>query len=182
MTLSSSRYSVFLKFILPFIMWLFLVRDFFLNRIFLSEDTFAIYAVVKYYLDHLASGVFPSWNPYLLWGMGHVHQVGEFNPVWFLTLLLSHLGWGTYQAFVGTIAFYWGVGLLGFYHLAKGVLRDSCLAYCAFVLLMFSSLGMTLFVQLTYILVFVPAVWFFSLCQMGLKRGPRGLFWEPFSP
>ncbi len=175
MTLSSSRYCVFLKFILPFSGWLFLVRDFILNKTFLSEDTFAIYAVVKYYLDHLASGVFPSWNPYLLSGMGHVHQAGEFNPVWFLVLLLSHLGWGTYHAFVATVVFYWGVGLLGFYHLAKSVLGDSCLAYCAFVFLMFSSLGMTLFVQLTYILIFVPAVWFFFFVSDWLKT------WSPKS-
>ena len=176
MTMPTSRYPGFWKFILPFSLWLYLVRDFFLNKVFLSEDTFAIYAVVKYYLDHLVSGVFPSWNPYLLWGMGHVHQVGEFNPVWFLIPLLSHLGWGTYQAFLVTISFYWFVGLIGFYYLAKSVLKDSCLAYSAFVLLMFSSLGMTLFVQLTYVLIFVPSVWFFFFLSDWLQTWSRTSF------
>lgn len=176
MTLSSSRYPGFWKFILPFSGWLFLARDFFLNKVFLIEDSFAIYAVVKYYLDHLVSGVFPSWNPYLLWGMGHIHQVGEFNPVWSLIPLLGHFGVGTYQAFLGTICLYWFLGLLGFYHLAKSLLQDPCLAYGAFVLLMFSSLGMTLFVQLTYLLIFVPSVWFFFFLSGWLKTWSRTSF------
>ena len=176
MALPTSRYSGLWKFVLPVSLWLFLVRDFFLNKVFLSEDTYAIYAVVKYYLDHLFSGVFPSWNPYLLWGMGHVHQVGEFNPVWFLIPVLSWLGVGAYQAFLLTICFYWFVGLTGFYHLVKSILQEPCLAYSAYVLLMFSSLGMTLFVQLTYILIFVPSVWFFFFLSEWLKTFSRTSF------
>ncbi len=159
LTFKPSIFAHIFKFVFPFFLWAVLLRDVFQKKAVIVEDTFGIYAVVKYYLDNLLNGVFASWNPYSLWGMGHVHQIGECNPFWFLIPLLNGLGCDYYHAFLWTISLYLFAGLIGFYLLARLILRDSCLAYWAFLLLMFSSLGMTLFVQLTFILIFVPAVW-----------------------
>ena len=149
-----------LMFLPPAALWLFLFRDFFTKKALVVEDTFAVYAVAKFYLDNLLAGVFPSWNPYVLWGMAHVRQIGEFNPIWFVTPLLNAVGLDFYRSFICTLVIYFFAGVYGFYLLARAVLKDELLAYWAGLLILFSSLGMTMFIQPTILMLFVPAVWF----------------------
>ncbi|MCK5633329.1 YfhO family protein, partial [bacterium] len=56
---------------------------------------------------------------------------------------------------------YFFLGLFGFYILVKIVIKDELLAAVAYVLLLFSGVGTTLFNQINILLIFVPAVWFF---------------------
>ena len=142
-----------LIFLPPVALWLFLFRDFLTRKVLVVEDTFAVYAVAKYYLDNLLSGVFPSWNPYVLWGMAHVRQIGEFNPIWFVTPLLNGLGLDFYRSFLCTLVIYFLAGVYGFYLLARVVLKDDLLAYWAGLLILFSSLGMTMFIQPTILML-----------------------------
>ena len=88
----------------PFALWCFLYRGFFWGDLQISEDTFTVYGVIKYFLGHLSSGIFPHWDPFMMWGMGDVYQSGEFNPVWLLTLALNALRMDFYHAFLWTIA------------------------------------------------------------------------------
>lgn len=159
--------DIFLKltrrilFLPPVILWVFLVKEFFSKKALIVEDTFAVFAVTKYYLDNIFTGIFPSWNPYTLWGMAHLRQIGEFNPLWFVMPLLTSLGSDYYTAFLLVLIAYFLIGLWGFYRLVKVIFDDAYLSYWAFLLLLFSSSGLTMFVQPTILMIFVPTVWFF---------------------
>lgn len=147
---------------LPFFIWCWLYRELIAGNATINEDTFAIYAVVKYFLANLTSGVFPHWNPLIHWGMGVVCQVGEFNPLWLLTLLLNILpGIDFYHAFILTIVLYFWLGCIGMYALMRHFFQAPFTAYLGYILFLFSGLGMTVFTQVTMVFIFVPTVWFF---------------------
>ena len=150
-----------LKFLLPFALWCFLYRGFLWGSYSVSEDTFAIYAVAKYFWTHMVMGIFPFWNPYVLWGMGHMVQFGEYNPVWLLIPVLNALGTGFYHAFLWTVVIYFFTGCWGAYLLFKMVVQDKRWAYLGFIFFLFSAIGMTIFTQVTTLLLFIPVVWFF---------------------
>jgi hypothetical protein len=149
------------KFLLPLALWCYCYRGFLWGNLRVSEDTFAIYAVVKYFLSHITMGVFPQWNTFLDWGMAHICQIGEFNPIWLVTLVLDWLGLDIYHGFLWSMVLYFFIGGLGVYNLLVRITADKFLSYLGFVLFLFSGAGMTLFTQLTFIFIFVPSVWFF---------------------
>ncbi len=156
-----TRVKQLLKFVLPIALWCFLYRGLLWGKLLISEDTFAVFALVKYFLVNLKMGIFAHWNPFMHWGMGHVFQVGEFNPLWMVTLLLNALGVDFYHAFLWTVALYLVVAAFGVYALLRRLFPEEFLAYLGFLLFLFSGVGMTLFTQVTLILLFVPAIWFF---------------------
>ncbi len=158
-----SRVKSTFKFALPIALWCFIYRGFLLGDVFVSEDTFAVYAVVKYFLSNLMVGVFAHWNPFVHWGMGHVCQVGEYNPLWVITLLLNKLGVNFYHSFIWTIVLYLMFGALGVYFLLHRLIKNSFLAYLGFLLFLFSGYSMTVFTQVTLILIVVPSIWFYFL-------------------
>ncbi len=145
----------------PLALWCFLYRGFLWGHFQISEDTFTVYAIIKYFLNQISVGVFPHWNPYLLWGMGQIYQSGELNPIWVLTLLLNALHMDFYHAFVWTIVVYFFIGAWGVYCLFQRLLQEKPLAYFGFICFLFSGVGMTVFSQVHFLLIFVPAIWFF---------------------
>ena len=157
----STNVKSFLKFLLPTLLWCFIYRDLLLGKLNVSEDTFAVYAVVKYFLANLQVGIFAHWNPFLHWGMGHICQVGEYNPMWLLTYLFNAIGMDFYHAFLITVISYMFLGVIGVYYLLSFLLKDEFLAYLGFLFFLFSGYTMIVFTQMTVILLFVPAVWFF---------------------
>jgi len=166
-----------LKFILPSVLWLFLFKTFLLREATIFSENFSQYSSVKFYLDNLRLGVYPLWNPFLLWGvpdMITLVNIGPFNPLWLLTFLLDAIGLDFYGAYLTTIIIYFFIGQIGFYLLAKTLLRDTVAAYAVFVMLIFSSISMSMFAQYILILIWVPSVWFFyffiSLIQTWRKR------------
>lgn len=170
-----------LMFLLPAFLWGFLYKDFFIGKSYISEDTFAVYAVVKYFLSNLSSGVFAHWNPYIHWGMGHVCQVGEFNPIWLLVLLFNTLGVDFYYAFLWTIIMYMFFGVFGVYKLLRFFIKDSFLCYLGFLFFLFSGFTMSIFTQITIVLIFVPSVWFFYfLCQFAKSPKSSSMLWMVF--
>ncbi|VAX36305.1 hypothetical protein MNBD_UNCLBAC01-2 [hydrothermal vent metagenome] len=56
---------------------------------------------------------------------------------------------------------YYLIGNLGFYFLAQRLFKEKRLAYIAFILLMFSSMGAALFQQMQIFFLFTAGVWFF---------------------
>jgi len=152
------------KFILPFILWLFLFKTFLFREATVFSENFSQYSIVKFYLDNLRLGVYPLWNPFLLWGVPDtitLVNIGPFNPLWLLTLLLDAIGLDFYGAYLTTIIIYFFIGQIGFYLLAKTVIRDTAAAYAAFIMLTFSSISMAMFAQYIMMLIWVPSVWFF---------------------
>lgn len=158
MPLSTAVKSSF-KFLVPFLAWIFLYRNFFLGRHYVSEDTFGIYALIKYFFSSIRLGAIPHWDPYMHWGMANVMQTGELNPLWLLTLVFNAFGLDFYQSFLWTATVYLFAAALGFYCLLRRLFAEEFLSYLGFLLFLFSGVGMTIFTQLTLVLVFVPAVW-----------------------
>lgn len=145
----------------------------FLGQAVISSETVYIYSVVKFYLDNLKLGVFPLWDPFVMWGAPtqiFLNYAGTFNPLWFLTLALKACGLSFYQSFLCSISVYFWIGQLGFYLLARVVLKDSRAAYIAFLLFLFSSISMSMFAQFHPPLLYVPSVWFFYFLFSFFKK------------
>ncbi len=166
-----------LKFVWPLLLWAFLYRNILLARAPVFPETFYIYSIVRFVLDNLCSGVFPLWNPYLLWGVPiqiFLTYIGIFNPAWGAMLLLKLGGGDSYQAFMCAAFGYFLLGQFGVYFLARALLKDGRAAYVAFLLSLFSSAGMTVGIQYHMVLLFVPVVWLaFFLCRFYQKGSAR---------
>src|SRR3989338_2494796 len=153
-----------LRLIAPFLCWLFLFYPPLLGKTAIGTETFATYGAIKYYLDNLRNGIYPLWNPFSFWGSPtriDLMQIGQFNPFVLAMIPLNALGVDFYHAFLVFLVFYYFMGLLGFYCLSRLIFKDELFAIIAYCLLLFSSLGFTLLSNVTLLLLFVPAVWFF---------------------
>ncbi len=152
-----------IKLLLPFLFWVFLFKDFISGKITLNIDAFGYYAYTKYYINNIINGIVPIWNPFLWLGepLVYISMNGSLNPMIYLIVFLKFLGLNYYTATVIYIILYYFFGLVGFYCLAKIVLKNNFFAFFAYVLLLFSGLGTASFNQMNLLLIFVPSVWFF---------------------
>ncbi len=161
-----------LKFILPFLVWLFVFRDFVFGRIPVNMDTNTIYSVTKFYFNNLINGVVPLWDPFVLLGTPFyaITICNLFNPVTQLVPLLKVLGFNYYDAFMVYIVIYYFMGAVGFYCLARTLYADARTAYIGYLLFLFSGIGASMFNQFTILELFVPAVWFFLFLLRFLRN------------
>lgn len=170
--------SGILKFCLPFALWVFLLRDFVFGVIPVNMDTHTIYGVTKYYFNNLLNGVVPLWEPFVDLGRPFyaLSICNLFNPVTQLVAVLKLSGVNYYAGFLTYLAAYFVLGLAGFYLLAREIFKDRACAFWAYVLLLFSGLGLSIFTQLTWLEIFVPAVWFSYFCLRFAARPTPGNF------
>jgi hypothetical protein len=154
------------------------MRDFVFGPIPVNMDTNTIYGVTKFYFNNLLNGVVPLWEPFISLGRPFyaIAICNLFNPVTLLVPLLKILGVNYAQAFVAYMVVYFFIGCAGFYFLAKEILQDRCMAYVAYVALMFSSLGASMFTQFTFLEMVVPGIWFFFFLVRFARRKDRGSF------
>jgi hypothetical protein len=148
---------------LSFLVWVFLFRSFLFGDNSLQSDALAYYEHFKFYLDQLGRGVYPLWDPTRDGGVPvefYLRRIGSFNPLYLLILILEKGGLSFRQSYLFFLAFYYFLGCLGFYGIAKTLLKDKSASFLAFLLLLFSSLGTRLF-DSYLLLTFVPGVWFF---------------------
>ncbi len=153
-----------IKFILPFGLWLFLFYPIVLGRITIVGDTSSFYATVKFFADNLSQGVFALWNPFLFWGfptLVEFQYFGPFNPIWLLIIIFQKVGMSFYFAFLWTYLGYFFLGQIGFYCLAKAILKDNLVAYIAFLVSLFSFASMVIFNSPNSVFIGVPMAWFF---------------------
>jgi len=166
---------VILQFVLPIALWIVLSRPFFSEHNIITSENFYIYSILKFYFDNLRTGVFPLWNPFITWGAPtyiYFSYIGVFNPVWILMPTLNFMGLRIYESFLATATLYFLIGQLGFYMLARVVLKDRLAAFAAFLLYLFSSLSLSLFIQYHPPLVYIPSLWFFYFL-LSFWRSPR---------
>ncbi len=159
---------------LAFGLWCWAFRDFLLGRLALQSDAISYYDHIKYYLLNIAQGVYPLWDH--VWNCGvpnefFLRRIGPFNPFLFLPLIFHKLGVSYPISHRFYLAVYYFVGAAGFYLLARSFLRDRGMAFLAFLLLLFSSLG-TRILDSYIVLVFTPGVWFFYFL-FDFSREPR---------
>jgi hypothetical protein len=147
----------------PFLVWLFIFRDFLLHRNTINLDTLLTYGADKFFINNVLNGVIPLWDPFTHLGTPFyaLGILGFFNPLIYLAALLVLLGLSYYDAFLVYIILNYWLGCLGFYCLAKAFIKNRPLAYLAYTAIMFSSLGMMVFAQMNLLLIFMPAMWFF---------------------
>ncbi len=151
------------RFIVPIAVWLFFMRDFLLGVIPVNMDTLTIYAVAKFYFNSVLNGTIPLWDPFVSLGAPFyaITLCNLFSPVALLMPLIALITGDFYVGFLLYMVAFFILGAWGFYLLAKELIKDKAIAYLAYVLLIFSSLGTSMFTQFTLLELFVPAVWFF---------------------
>ncbi len=166
------------RLLLPFALWVFLFRDFVFGAIPVNMDTNTIYGVAKYYFNNLLNGVVPLWEPFIDLGRPFyaLSICNIFNPVTQLIALLKLLGVHYYAGFLAYLLIYFFIALVGFYLLAFEIVKDRSHALWAYLLLLFSGLGLSIFTQMTLLEIFAPAVWFFYFCLCFASRPRLGNF------
>ena len=150
-------------FVLPCVLWVFVMRDFVFGMIPVNMDTNTIYGVTKFYFNNVLNGVIPLWEPFVSLGRPFyaIAICNLFNPVTQIIPLLKLAGLNYAHAFVVYMVVYFFIGCAGFYLLAREIFKDRGIAYLAYIGLMFSSLGASMFTQFTFLEIVVPAIWFF---------------------
>ena len=165
-TLKVSRNFSFLKFLLivsPFLLWLLILKGFFLNRLSLINDAMVYYEHTKFYLDQITHGVYPLWDPTRDFGVPnefYLRRIGNFNPLLMIIVLLNLIGISFTQAYWIFLGLYVFLGMTGFYFLLKVIFKEWIWAYLGCLMLLFSSFSLRV-LDSNIFLIFVPIVWFF---------------------
>lgn len=180
------RNSIFIKlfpFLLPFLLWCFLFKDYLNGTNSLGIDGFGFYAMYKFYFNNILNGVFPLWEPYNFVGSPFylLTSFGFFNPFNYL-MLLGVMGGLDYHAshVIAVVSYLWA-GHIGFYFLARTIFKDAFIAYCGYVIILFSGISASIFNQPNMLMMYVPTVWFFHfMFQFSQHPGRRYLYGMTF--
>ena len=158
-------------FILSILFWVWNFREFLGGQRALVSDAVSYYEHIKFYIESMAHGIYPLWDPNWEGGVPNqffLHRFGEYNPFFLVLVLAYKMGLPYLPAYLGFLTFYYFLGMLGFYLLASRIFQDEKLAFLAYLLLVFSSLGARLF-DSYLVFTFTPMVWFFysliGFCQ-----------------
>lgn len=169
----------YLAFILiSFLCWGFIFKPYYDQKKQLTGDAKTYYEHTEFFVSNLSSGIYPTWNPF--WNSGtpnefFLRRIGDFNPAYFLLIVLTKVGVSFPRAYVVFLYSYYLLGLLGFYVLSKLLFKKYVYAYMSCLLLMFSSLSLMLFSSFIH-LVYVPMVWFFVFILKFYKTPDRASF------
>ncbi|MBL8013032.1 MAG: hypothetical protein JNN05_04215 [Candidatus Omnitrophica bacterium] len=161
-----------------FAAWAWMFRAYLSGKVALFDDAISYYDHIKFYLDNWSRGVFPLWDP--LWFTGaansfFLQRMGCFNPFLMVTLVFKALGFSYLSSYLIYLMSYYFLGCLGFYFLAKEVIKDRVCSYVTFLLLLFSALGTRSFDSFM-ILMFTPMAWFFYFLLAFGRRQRRFAF------
>ncbi len=163
---------------LAFLIWFYAFRGFLLDKLTLTSDAMAYYDHFKFFADALKRGVYPLWDPTFEHGIPvefFLRRIGSFNPLILFPFLLNKLGIPHVLSYLFFLGFYYFLGMIGFYLIAKKIFKNPAVAFVACLLLMFSSLGTRLF-DSYILLTFIPMVWFFYFCVSFFDRPQRFYF------
>src|SRR5208283_1329473 len=165
-------------FMAPCVLWIFLMRNFVLGVIPVNMDTNTIYGVAKFYFNNILNGTLPLWEPFVSLGRPFyaIAICNLFNPVTQLVPLCKLAGINYANAFVAYMVVYFFIGCAGFYLLTLAILKSRAMAYLAYVALMFSSFGASMFTQLTFLELVVPTIWFFFFLLCFARQQNKGHF------
>ncbi|MBF0504196.1 MAG: YfhO family protein [Candidatus Omnitrophica bacterium] len=154
------------------------MRDFVFGIIPVNMDTHTTYGAAKFYFNNILNGVVPLWDPFVSLGRNFylMDICNLFVPVTQVIGFLKLAGVNYANAFVAYLVVYFFIGCAGFYFLAKEILKNRSMAYLAYVALMFSSLGASMFTQTKLVELVVPAIWFFFFLIRFARQKNRGHF------
>ncbi len=158
----SAYREFFFLVVLPFIVWVTLWWGFISGKLALGSDAFYYYWDSRFFLDNISHGVYPLWNPDYSGGVPwnfFLRRMGEVNPFYWVINVLKFLGVSSLQAHLVFLVFYYFLGLVGYWLLAKLFLKDRLTSTGAYLLLLFAW-GGQLFCCFSALLL-VPLTWFF---------------------
>lgn len=164
----------FVLIIFAFVLWALMFRGYLSGKVALFDDAISYYDHIKFYLDNISRGVFPLWDP--LWFCGNsntffLQRMGCFNPFLLFTLAFKSIGFSYTTSYLIYLMLYYFVGCVGFYLLARCVIKDRVCSFVAFLMLLYSALGTRNFDSFM-ILMFTPIVWFFYFL-VAFSQKPR---------
>lgn len=160
---TSPKFNLTPFFLLSFGIWIYCFRDFLSGKFSLTSDALAYFEHFKFFIDQISNGVYPLWDPTRDGGVPvefFLRRIGSHNPFYFLIIVLQKLGLSFLHAYLSFLAFYFFLGTVGFYCVAKQIFKDSLTAFVAFLFILFSSLGTRIF-DSYIILTFTPLMWCF---------------------
>lgn len=161
-----------------FVLWAHMFRAYLSGKAILDSDAVSYYDHIKFYIDNLSKGVFPLWDPAWFCGASNtffLQRMGCFNPFLFLILFFKGIGFSHTTAYLIYLMCYYFAGCLGFYFLARCVIKDRICAFAVFALLLFSALGTRIFDSFM-ILMFTPTAWFFYFLVAFSQKPKRYAF------
>jgi len=132
------------------------------GRLALTGDISHYYWESRFFLDNIAQGIYPLWNPGFNGGVPwnfYLRRIGEVNPFYWAITGFRILGLTPLHAYLAFLVLYYFLGLVAFWLLARLFLKDRLTSTAAYLLLLFSW-GGQIFCCFD-ILLFVPLVWFF---------------------
>jgi len=172
-----SQNSIPFLIVLSIFLWIYFLRRFLTGELAIESDAISYYDHIKYYIDNLAKGIYPMWDPTWWGGFSNeffLRRIGAYNPFLFLILIFRAVGIPHLQSYMAYLTIYYFVGMVGFYLLAKEVVGDKRVAFVAYLLLTFSSLGARLFDSYFHLIV-VPMIWFFYFL-LSFSKKPKKVF------
>lgn len=158
------------------VIWLFSFHAFFLAKAQLSSDATAYLVSSKDLVNFLQQGVWPLWH--FQYGHGvpfdfFTQRMGSFNPLYtFMALLDATRIFNFLTTYTLVMSLYYFCGMTGFYFLINKIYLDRRVAFCGFILLLFSSLGARIFDSFLC-LISVPLIWFFFFLVSFIKNPAR---------
>jgi len=148
---------------LSFLIWMFAFRGFLSSSLALESDAQAYAEHFYYWIENMARGVFPIWEPDRNAGIPvefFLRRIGAYNPLYFGLLILRKFHMPFIYAYLIFLTSYFFLGMIGFLQTLRKVIKDDFASYVAFLLLLFSSLSTRVF-DSYIIFICVPMVWFF---------------------
>src|SRR5258708_29882001 len=148
---------------LAFVVWIFAFRGYLSSKFELSSDALSYYDHTKFFIENLARGIYPLWDPFWYNGAPNdffLRRIGALNPFYLTILIFKSIGIPYTLSYLWFLAGYYWSGMLAFYLLAMRIYHDRFIAYAGYLILLFSALGTRLF-DSYMLLVTVPLIWFF---------------------
>ncbi|MDD3374523.1 MAG: hypothetical protein PHY73_02230 [Candidatus Omnitrophica bacterium] len=167
------KFFSFLKFLVPLSLLAVFLWPILSGKKIISNDTYGQFAIIKFFLANINSGVFPLWNPIAMWGCPFFVEncyFSAYNPIWLFILVLNKIGINYYFSFLIVWILYYCSGIFAFYLFSKIFFRSSFLGYISFLLLLFSTLSLFFFFHANYIFIYIPSIWFFYFYIRFLNR------------
>jgi len=163
--------------ILPFILWVLILRGFLSLRLVPCGDAVSYLEHTKFFIENLARGKLPLWDP--LWYHGvpndfFLRRIGIFNPFYSIIVFLESLGLPYALASVCFwLCYYWS-GMIAFYLLSKRLFNDRLIAYAGYLILLFSASTVRL-INSYEMIITIPIIWFFYFL-IAFSQTPCRLF------
>jgi len=148
---------------ISFFIWVYLFRGFISGELAITSDATAYVEHFHYFIGNITRGVYPLWEAQRHAGTPiefFLRRIGSYNPFFYLIVVLYKIGFTFITSYLIFLSIYYFIGMIGFYKIAKRILGCPNMAFVAYLLLLFSSLGTRLF-DSYLILTVIPMIWFF---------------------